>query len=76
MNLMLVRKVSGKESIYSCLGITILASAASVLPGVMNISIMGLMRSGYWAALLAGAAILAGREIKKLLQQSEELVWN
>ena len=55
---------------------TILASAASVLPGVMNISIMGLMRSGYWAALLAGTAILAGREIKKLLQQSEELVWN
>ena len=41
LNLMLVRKVSGKESIYSCLGITILASAASVLPGVMNISIMG-----------------------------------
>ena len=34
------------------------------------------LRSGYWAALLAGAAILAGREIKKLLQQSEELVWN
>ncbi len=76
LNLMLVRKVSGKESIYSCLGMTILASAASVLPGVMNISIMGLMRSGYWAALLAGTAILAGREIKKLLQQSEELVWN
>lgn len=76
LELVLIRKLSGRESLYSCIGITVLSSSSFMLMGVMDISVMGIMRSGYWAVLLAGTAVLAGREIKKLLQQSEELVWN
>lgn len=77
LNLWIVRKIHGRESIYVCLGVSILVSGANIIGGISGqfrfYEYLG--TTGMLITLLA-AGVLTGRECIKLMRQSEEYVWN
>lgn len=76
LDLQIVRKMHGRESLYPCLGATVLVSALCFALGVLRVSAPELFRSGTWAAVLLVLLVLTGNEAVKLLRQAEEYVWN
>lgn len=75
-NLAIVRKIHGKESIYFCSTVCILISMC--VSGIIysKINIYSLMEPAGWGLSLVILAVLTVREGKRILHQSEELVWN
>lgn len=75
-NLAIVRKIHGKESIYFCSTVCILISMC--VSGIIysKINIYSLMEPAGWGLSLVILAVLTIREGKRILHQSEELVWS
>lgn len=74
--LWVVRKLSGKEAIYSCMGIAVMVSC-------LNFVIRGNFPMVYeekqfiwWILIVCYLFIKAGKEYKKMIYQTEELSWN
>lgn len=77
LNLWIVRKIRGRESIYVCLGASILVSGANIIGGSTGrFVIYDHLGAAGMLVMLLGAGILTGRECMKLMKQSEEYVWN
>lgn len=75
-NLIIVRKIHGKESIYFCSTVCILISLC--VSGIIHskINIYLLMEPAGWVFSLVILAVLTVREGNRILHQSEELVWS
>lgn len=77
LNLWIVRKIHGKESIYVCLGVSAIVSGANVINGVMEWFVLyDYLGTAGMLVLFLAAVLLTGRECIKFMRQSEEYVWN
>ena len=75
-NLAIVRKIHGKESIYFCSTVCILISLCIYGIIYSKINIYSIMEPAGWGLSLVILAVLTVREGKRILHQSEELVWS
>lgn len=71
-----VRKIHGKEAVYTCMGISVIVSCLSLTAKFSYPQIYGEKQIIWWVVLLVFLAIRLGKEYKKTIEQVEELVWN
>lgn len=76
LNLVIVRFIHGRESIYACIGVTIFVSAGYSVLGYYTRVLYELLNAQGWTALGAVLLFLTGRELKEIVKQTEEYVWN
>lgn len=76
LNLYAVRKIHRRESIYVCMGITVLISGCYVILGNTSYPVQELFGAPVWVCILGLLTVLTGREFRNMLHQSEEMVWN
>lgn len=76
IDMVIVRKMHGRESLYPCLGATVLVSGLCITLGVLRVPALELLRSGTWTVVLLVLLFLTVKEAVKLLKQAEEYVWN
>lgn len=70
------RKIHGMESIYACMGIAIGVSAMNIFAQRIFPAVYKMEYMPAWIIGFAVLIILAGKEMRKSIAQTEELVWN
>ena len=75
-SLWLIRNVRGKEGLYSCAGVAVCVSVLYSVLREQLVNILYMAHFGWSVTALVVLIILCGREMKKMLQQTEELRWN
>lgn len=76
LNLFLVRKIPGRESLYYCAGIAVIVCVVQIIFSSLQSPIYERLRPVSWVVILALLFISTGRECLKMLKQSEEYIWN
>ncbi|MCI6463932.1 MAG: hypothetical protein MSA90_00480 [Faecalicatena sp.] len=76
LNLFIVRKMHGRESIYVCLGGTVLISGVNLLMSVPENSIYMRLSDKSLLLIFTAAVIMTIRECVKFMKQTEEYVWS
>lgn len=71
-----VRKIHGKEGLYTCMGISVMVSGLNLTAKFSYPQIYGEKQIIWWVLLLVFLAINLGKEYKRTIEQAEELVWN
>lgn len=75
-NLIIVRKIHGRESLYACMGVTVLISAGYMIMGYLPVRAAELVSMEMWLGIFGLLVILTGRELTKVVKQTEEYVWS
>lgn len=75
LNLVIVRKIHGKESLYVCLGGTVLVSAGYMMLGYLSVKLYELVNVRMWLGIFFLLILLTGRELSRMVKQTEEYVW-
>lgn len=76
VNFFLVRRIRGRESIYACLGATVLISGTHLLMGMTEESVYSHLSGISLLLIFVTAAALTVEECVKFMRQSEEYVWS
>lgn len=76
LNLYILRRCKREESIYLCLGITIMVSGIYMIFQIMQVplSIFNLQKT--WGGIFLFSLCLVGCELWKMIKSWEEYVWN
>lgn len=75
-NLIIVRKVRGRENMYYCSAVSVLICGAVLVVNYSKLNIYSLMKPMGWAISLVILAALTVREWKMILLHLEELAWS
>lgn len=76
LNLFIVRKMHGRETLYACMGACLLVSVGCVMFGIMQIPVWRSGSIGMEIIVFLAAAAMVVNEGRKILEQAEEMVWN
>lgn len=74
--LWVIRKMRGRESLYTCMGVAVCVSGLYSLLRQQLVNILFRNYFGWLAAALVVLIFLCIQETKKMVQQTEELKWN
>lgn len=74
VSLWMIRNIRGKEGIYSCVGVAVCVSSLYSILRAQLLNILYMNYFGWLVLALFFLVILYVNEIKKLVQQTEELV--
>ncbi|MEF9916362.1 MAG: hypothetical protein RSD97_07870 [Lachnospiraceae bacterium] len=76
LDLFVIRKIRGKEGVYSCIAITILISVTMLVFFTMQVPVHKIFGAAGWVTVIVFLVILNGREGFQLFKQTEEYTWN
>lgn len=76
VNFFLVRRIRGRESIYACLGGTVLISGTNLLMSLSEESVYANLSGMSILLIFAAAVALTVEECVKFMRQSEEYKWS
>lgn len=75
-SLILVRKITGRDGIYACIGFGLIVSAAAGFSALQFTWIYQTKNMGLWLLAVILLAYLAYRESRQNIRRMEEIVWN
>ena len=76
VSLWIIRNIRGKEGLYSCVGVAVCVSSLYFIFKEQLINILYMNYFGWLIVALIILIILCVKEMKKMVQQTEELRWN
>lgn len=76
VSLWIIRNIRGKEGLYSCVGVAVCVSSLYSIFKEQLINILYMNYFGWLIVALNILIILYAKEMKKMIQQTEELRWN
>lgn len=76
LGLWAIRKISGAESIYVCMGVAVGVSGMNMFTHRIFPAVYEMKYTSIWLIGFAFLVVLAAREIKRSIRQTEELAWS